>query len=102
MRSIVAFFLLCALCLAVTHADRSTKQSEYENLKAEAEKLYAEASYSKAREVYVKALTQFPEDRTLWRRFGETLYALEEFGDADRIFEILVNGEVPKFAKPKN
>ncbi len=66
MKTFVIFALLCVLCLASTHA----QQSEYEKLKAEAERFYAEASYNKAHELYLKAnQTSPPPTEARWVAF---------------------------------
>jgi uncharacterized protein YfaS (alpha-2-macroglobulin family) len=69
----VVFALLCAVGLATIQA----QQSDYETLKAQAEKFYADASYAKAREGYVKAraLTLPPaESRWVAFRLADTLW----------------------------
>ncbi|MEK6320111.1 MAG: hypothetical protein AABN33_00365 [Acidobacteriota bacterium] len=94
----VVFALLCAVGLATIHAH----QPDYETLKAEAEKYYADASYSKAREVYVKAraLTlgrsesrwiEFRLADTLWRAQAATNTAdSTKYDEARRQLEVLV------------
>ena len=69
----VLFALLCAVGLATIHA----QQSDYEALKAGAEKFYADASYSKAREAYVKASgLNLPPAESRWVAFrlADTLW----------------------------
>ncbi len=51
MKKIIAFALLCAASLASVHAQRT----DYQSLKAEAEKYYAEGSYARAHEIYLRA-----------------------------------------------
>ncbi|HZS04069.1 MAG TPA: alpha-2-macroglobulin family protein [Blastocatellia bacterium] len=53
-RLLVAFALLSLVCFTAPLAQQFSP-TEYERLKAEAEKLYAESSYSKAHELYQKA-----------------------------------------------
>ncbi|HLG16869.1 MAG TPA: alpha-2-macroglobulin family protein [Blastocatellia bacterium] len=102
MRSLAALFLSIALCLAVTHADQSTQQTDYAALKAEGERLYSEGTYSRAREVYVKArelrLTavesrwvDFRLADTLWRAQAGTQTAdSTKFEEARQKLEALV------------
>jgi predicted Zn-dependent protease len=52
----------------------------------------------RSRAAFMKALTAYPQNRTLWRRFGEALYNMRFFDEAERIFSALVNGEVPRLA----
>ncbi|MCI0486252.1 MAG: MG2 domain-containing protein [Blastocatellia bacterium] len=73
MKNVIAFALLCALLLAPTHA----QQLDYETLKAQAEKFYAEASYSRARELYLKAdALELSPAETRWVdfRLADTLW----------------------------
>jgi alpha-2-macroglobulin len=72
----IVFALLCAVGLASIHA----QQSDYQAIKAEAERYYADASYGKAREVYLKAvaLNLSPaESRWVEFRLADTLWRLQ-------------------------
>ncbi|HLF83386.1 MAG TPA: alpha-2-macroglobulin, partial [Blastocatellia bacterium] len=94
----VVFALLSAFALATIHA----QQPDYETLKAEAEKYYADASYSKAREVYVKARAlplgrsesrwiEFRLADTLWRAQAATNTAdSTKYNVARQQLEVLV------------
>jgi uncharacterized protein YfaS (alpha-2-macroglobulin family) len=70
MRSLLLLCLLSALCLAVSNADQSTNQSEYQTFKTEAERLYRDGSYSKARELYQRAASLNPSgEEARWVEF---------------------------------
>src|SRR5215813_9369370 len=74
--------LLCAIGLATIHAQQvvHAQQTDYESLKAQAEKYYADSSYSKARETYLKASKlNLPPDEKRWVAFrlADTLWRSE-------------------------
>ncbi len=65
------------LSLAALFAPFLAQSTEYEKLKAEAEKFYAEKSFSRAHELYLKAeRSQLPADEARWIEFrlGDTLW----------------------------
>ncbi len=73
MKPLVMLILLSLLCFASPRSQQPT----YEALKTEAERLYAEASYSKARELYLKARAvklQPEESRWVEFRLADTLW----------------------------
>src|SRR5262249_23015614 len=73
MKPLVMLILLSLLCFASPRSQQPT----YGALKAEAERLYAEASYSKAREIYLKARAvklQPEESRWVEFRLADTLW----------------------------
>jgi alpha-2-macroglobulin len=73
MKPLVMLILLSLLCFASPRSQQPT----FEALKAEAERLYAEASYSKARELYLKARAvklQPEESRWVEFRLADTLW----------------------------
>lgn len=49
---------------------------------------------------FKKALDAAPDSRLAWRRYGETLYAIGEFDEANRVFTDILNGTKP--LPPKN
>lgn len=55
MKPAITFMILCVVVCALTLAPSRAQQSEYDALRAEAEKFYAEKSFSKARELYARA-----------------------------------------------
>src|SRR5262245_23490696 len=66
MKPLVMLILLSLLCLAAPQP----QQTSYEALKSEAERLYAEASYSRARELYLKARAiKLPPEEARWVEF---------------------------------
>ncbi|MBO0857571.1 MAG: alpha-2-macroglobulin [Chloracidobacterium sp.] len=98
MKPLVALILLSLLCFA----SPQSQQSNFEDLKTEAERLYAEASYSQARELYLKArgARLQPEDArwvefrladTLWRAQSATQTAdSTKYETAQRQLESLI------------
>src|SRR5262245_4066544 len=73
MKPLVMLILLSLLCFASPRSQQPT----YEALRAEAERLYAEASYSRARELYLKARAvklQPEEARWVEFRLADTLW----------------------------
>src|SRR5262245_30073561 len=98
MKPLVMLILLSLLCFASPRSQQPT----YEALKAEAERLFAEASYSKARELYLKAraVKLEPEESrwvefrladTLWRAQAATQTAdATKYETAQRQLESLI------------
>jgi hypothetical protein len=76
IRFCAAFALLALLCFTVPLAQQAA-QSDYDKLKAEAERLYAEASYSLAHDLYQKAdrrSVSQSESRWIDFRLADTLW----------------------------
>src|SRR5262249_42430632 len=66
MKPLLMLILLSLLCFATPQSQQAT----YEDLKAEAERLYGEASYSRARDLYLKARAiKLPPEESRWVEF---------------------------------
>ena len=90
------------LTLAALFAPFLAQSTEYEKLKAEAEKFYAEKSFSRAHELYLKAdRSQLAADETRWIAFrlGDTLWRAQaatntnddtKFSSAQQQLELLI------------
>jgi tetratricopeptide (TPR) repeat protein len=48
-----------------------------------------------ARAAFKRALEFAPDSKAAWRRYGETLYAMGDFDEANRIFSGILNGTIP-------
>jgi cellulose synthase/poly-beta-1,6-N-acetylglucosamine synthase-like glycosyltransferase/tetratricopeptide (TPR) repeat protein len=50
----------------------------------------------RCKQVFNRAVTMTPNAKNIWVRYGESLYALEDYDPAERIFAALANGRQPQ------